>query len=368
MPKVYHYRTYKSRPVLPTAVDGASHYSGKVYPSGRVTLGYVPPRKVLKTDERYEHERDKYEFIQRETWHGEQGLVRDTITRPVGQPAFSTRLVNRSESSQGDVCPKRQYGKHGITRHGRRSVLEGATLLQRRYPRRLGFYTLTCPYSDVSQIYEFNRNIAEIVRQYFQTLKRRHPDDRKFSYVAAIEVQTQRYNDTGIFALHVHYVMPCYEPHTQKFIFTADDLRSIWHHTCSQIVGGDPPVGASVDAQIVRKDAAGYLSKYLSKGTGVVAMIADIAPSQLPKQWWSMSASVRRALAFGVVALPHTTAAYMFAAAERRDADVLVVSHLIRVTVGGVEVSVGAFGILTHQWYRELWMHKTVNEACRKYL
>lgn len=47
--------------------------------------------------------------------------------------------------------------------------------------------------------------------------------------------------------------------------------------------------------KLVRKDAAGYLGKYMSKGGKILEKVKECMPSvALPSQWWGISGDLRR--------------------------------------------------------------------------
>lgn len=275
-------------------------YSGRLFPSGKVTVGRVPPKRIGVEDARYEVERPKYEYYKKQHWHHEAGLVTEYVDT----------LVDGSELGLASVsnCHKpsvRKYGLKGISARGRTSVREGAYLLERRYGRRLGFYTLTCPYTDENSIYSYNQNINYIQRTYFQELKREYERQGcSWSYVSVLEIQTKRFSDTGVPVLHIHYIAPCYQPNTYTWICEADTLRSIWKRCLYNVLGGEVAVGASVDSSVVRTSAVGYISKYMSKGSKEVSFLAEVCPDQLPSQWWSMSQNVRKAIKAATIHLP----------------------------------------------------------------
>jgi len=266
--------------------------TGYMSPSGRISVGALPKPKELKADREYEQDRPVHEYHHRCHWDAWQGIIREERIIEIKPPALgSSSAPNHHKQSRG------RYGLKGITRNGRNKIYEGAKLLQRRYPRRLGFYTLTCPYVDGSRIYEFNRNISEISRRWFQELRRMY--DRKnclFSYVSCIEIQSDRYEESGIPVLHIHYVAPCYQPGTWEWILSATELRYLWMRVCAQVVGGEVDTSASIDAQVVKRSASGYLAKYMAKGYICNEWLSQICPSQLAKQWWSMSANVKSAI------------------------------------------------------------------------
>lgn len=267
-------------------------YTGFMSPSGRISIGALPKPKELKAEKEYEATYTRTSYHQRKHWDAFEGIVSEQI--------IISETPSPLGSSSAPNChnPARErYGLRGITQNGRNKVYEGAKLLQRRYPGRLGFYTLTCPYVDPSRVYEFNRNISEIVRRWFQELRRMY--DRKnckFSYVSVLEIQSDRYEKSGIPVLHIHYVAPCYLPHKWEWILSATELRYLWMCLCNQIIGGEVDTSPSIDAQVVKRSASGYLAKYMAKGYSCVDWVSQICPSQLPKQWWSMSANVRKGI------------------------------------------------------------------------
>lgn len=273
--------------------------TASLLPSGKVRAGWLPSVKLSDRDRVYEHQRihteDDYASYKSDRT-GQYYCYR--FSREVA-PALGLSAVPNYHNEV------RKHGLKGITSAGRECVKESAFLLERRYRRRLGFYTLTCPYVDEESIYLYNKNISYIQRSYFQELKREF--DRKgitWSYVAVLEIQASRFHDTGVPALHIHYISPCYEPGSWQFILDADTLRNIWQRVLCNTMGRVVDCSASVDSQVVSKSAAGYLAKYMSKGGDSFEFLAQNAPDQFPSQWWSTSRNVRKALKECTVVLP----------------------------------------------------------------
>jgi hypothetical protein len=282
--------------------------TGFLSPSGRVSVGVVPPPKILSADKEYENDRPKTLYYKQKHWDAYEGIVSEDKIIEIDTPPLG--LSAESNHHRPDSV---RYGLRGITQKGKSRVYEGAKVLESRYGRRLGFYTLTCPYSDGSLIYEFNRNIGEIVRRWFQTLRRFYEGVKcTFSYVAVLEVQPERYENRGEWVLHIHYIAPCYYPGTNKFILSSDGIRYLWMRELGSLLGIEADTSAALDSQVIQKSASGYLAKYLSKGGGEIEQVAEIAPSQCPKQWWSISANVRRVLQRCTTQIPESIAAWYF--------------------------------------------------------
>lgn len=277
---------------------------GFMSPSGRISVGALPPQKVLKADSDYEAQRPQVEYFTQSHWDAYEGIVSEQKIIQSDPPPLGLSAVTNHHKPVS-----RSYGLRGITQLGKSRVYEGAKILESRYGCRLGFYTLTCPYTDGSMIYEFNRNIGEIQRRWFQTLRRFYESvNCVFSYVSVVEVQPERYEKRGEWALHIHYLAPCYYPGTTQFILSSTGIRYLWMRQCADVLGVEADTSASLDSQVIRKSASGYLAKYVSKGSGDISFVAEIAPSQCPKQWWSMSANIRRVLQRCTTQIPESIA------------------------------------------------------------
>lgn len=274
---------------------------GKLSPSGKLSVGRVPIKKILRSDEEYERTRGKYHFYQRRHWHYQQGLVVENAIRTIEPPGLGLSSVSNCHKDNRVS----RHGLKGISGNGRKIVRESCYVLEQKYRKRLGFYTLTCPYTDLESIYSYNKNIAYIQRSFFQELKRAY--ERKgctWSYVSVLEIQAKRYARTGVPVLHIHYISPCYVPGTYSWILKADEIRNIWGNVLSNIIFPVSSTQASIDAVVIAKSATGYISKYMSKGSSEVAFLAEICPGQLPSQWWSTSRNVRACVRANTCVLP----------------------------------------------------------------
>ena len=317
-------------------------YRGRLHPDGRVTIGRVAPKKISKADAEYESNRVLLSYGVRSHWHYEQGLVKEYYSVEERPQSLGLSSVHNYHSSS-----PRKNGLKGITPKGRNTVRSAAYLLQRRYGRRLGFYTLTCPYTDAESIYLFNQNIAYIQRLYFQELKRAYKRNGcTFSYVSVCEFQPQRFASTGVPVIHIHYCSPCYVPGTWEWILTADEMRDLWGRAVFNAVGVRCQTAASIDAAVVKSSAAGYLSKYMSKGGEEYQFLAQCAPDQFPSQWWSCSRNLKQAIKSTTVELPGAVCSYLiYNNTDNPNCVVHMVSkRLVYTFYGGRELCVGLSG------------------------
>lgn len=290
-------------------------FGGYLYPSGKVSTFYRPRGKTSEKDKIYESTRAKFVCFRRSHWDADRGIVRETLVREE-EPS----TLGLSTPPNCHIQKMRKYGLRGISSKARTFVKESAYVLHRRYPRRLGFYTLTCPYTDEQSIYLYNQNINYIVRSYFQELKRAYEKQGCcWSYIAVIEIQTERYDNTGVPALHIHYISPCYVAGSTSFVLTSDEIRDIWRRVLGNTMGRRVDCSAAVDSQVIYKSAAGYIAKYLSKGTSCVSFLAVNCPDQLPSQWWSCSNNVRMATKMVIMPLPQRICDYYMAGGGNED-------------------------------------------------
>lgn len=304
MPPSYHFSDLKRSSTterrMSSNVPDSRLFSGRLFPSGRITVGFIPKKKISKADDEYESTRQQVTYFERTHYDYEEGIVSEVLERVEKDSSLGLSDVPNYHSTS-----VRRHGLKGLPSTGRYRILEGATLLQRRYGRRLGFYTLTCPYTDERDIYEFNKCFPEIMRRFFQELKREyHRRDSTFSYVAAYEIQEDRLNATGVPVLHVHWVSPCYLSNSWQFVLSSDEIRAIYRRVLCSVVAEISNVNSALDSQVVKKSASGYLSKYLSKGGAILGVLSEVAPGQIPSRWWSCSRNVLQAIKRMTLELP----------------------------------------------------------------
>lgn len=340
-----------SSPVLSafyaTRHEDTTLVSGTLLPSGKIRVGVVPQKVESQSDKEYERTASGYTWDVAE-WEDDNN--RSHVAKFLNEKSASPLGLSAVQN-----CHKQETTRHGlrgISARGRETVKESAYLLERRYGRRLGFYTLTCPYTDPESIYSYNQNIAYIQRSYFQEIKRAYKQKGvRWSYVSVLEIQAERYAKTGVPVLHIHYLAPCYVPGTWKWVLTADALRAIWKRVLANVLGFSRSTNASIDAATVKSSAVGYIAKYLSKGGGEVDFLAQTCPDQLPSQWWSTSRNVRECLARNTVILPQPIAQYLFFKPETDPSEILHILYRTEAYAlwNGIELHVGFSGQMNPQ-------------------
>ena len=247
----------------------------------RITLQEIPPPSYLVE---CFNPSQRLEFLS-------ELAIRQKFQRKLDREDVSSRATPRVAKS--------------LTTRGTRIIRDGAALLEYKYGcRKLGFYTLTCPYTDSSEIQKFNDCYPEILRRYFQELKREYKrQGLSFSYLGVYEVQPGRFERTGDECLHFHYISPALHP-CGKFVVRHEWIRAVYSRIVKAVCGADFRSLPRVDAQLVKKSGAAYLAKYFSKGKlADASTIPDGARAEL-SSWYSVSRNLLTAIRQSRVELP----------------------------------------------------------------
>jgi len=194
-----------------------------------------------------------------------------------------------------------QRGLGGITRHAARTVRNAAFLLEGKYPlKRLGFYTFTIPPVNGTSDYAVGREWAEIVRIFLQSVTRMlAAAGLPTSYVGCTEIQEGRYAKYGGLPLHLHIVVVGKKRINGPWAIHSDQWRALWR---SAIIARCPEFSevsfrASADTVVIKKSAAGYLGKYMSKGAAAVDFVIQEHPELyefLPRAWYNLTNEMRQ--------------------------------------------------------------------------
>jgi hypothetical protein len=112
-------------------------------------------------------------------------------------------------------------------------------------------------------------------------------------------------------------------------------------------VGGNPTTEASIDCQVVKKDAGAYLSKYFSKAVNNLGYLVEIAPCQIPSRWWSSSKNVKDATKKYTVDIPPAVAEFIFYRGGGNPGEILYLRYFryIYAPMGDAEI---CFGLSAH--------------------
>ena len=322
-------------------------FKGTLYPDNSLSIGYVPKKSISQSEAEYKRLYESQYHVYEEPVNDYRGYRKET--RRVFEPGVA--LASISESSK--LSQKRGgYGGKGITAYGQRVLRNGAILLERRYSRRrLGFFTATIPYVDRTALRIIRASWGRITSRFFQEISREY--DRKkteFAYYGCTEIQEKRYRATGDCVPHLHWVAPCYVSHSYEFVTDANWLRRVWNNILYTTVARGmegrvpsiPKDGASIDAQIVKKSAGGYIGKYMSKGTKICDELNEAGYEDLPKQWWFSNKLGKDLYKSSLIAIPSKVAEEIFYYHDDyTKADFFLSVHLVYTVIDNQDRCIG---------------------------
>lgn len=275
--------------------------SARVYPNGEFGVGFIPPRGMSANDRRYEADR-RYAEENAEI-HAD---IEVDESLPEGFKYTRTKVLPvppnlgiGAKLSQ----PRGKYGSKGITGYGRKMVRNGGTVIQNsckgRYNRYMVMGTVTVPSYSPQSMKNINSNWGNIVRVFFQRIKRIYARKRYgFNYVSVTEIQPIRYDVRGEIGLHLHFLFVAIRLGKGKWVLGDNQVRDIWQKSVENFLAeGDKPQSPNYRRDMVSKSCAGYLAKYLSKGAEQVKeVIEEHGEEVLPSQWWSMDSRTRKCI------------------------------------------------------------------------
>lgn len=192
---------------------------------------------------------------------------------------------------------KKPRGSGGITPYGRKMLRNAATLLQQENQHwRLSFLTLTIPRCTLEQYEAVVKDWAEIQRQFQQGLRRRLISrGLPGELLSCTEIQEERFAGSGVPALHLHIVFQGKDRKRASWAVTPKMVRKMWVQILKPRMPSVTDWRAVENLKQVRKDAAAYIGKYMSKGVLAVAAMTDAGLGHLlPSAWWNASFSLRR--------------------------------------------------------------------------
>lgn len=380
-----------------------TQFSGTVYPNKKISIGVVPRKKQAAEDSRYERERvnqpevnygnvsdwlesklnigGKFQSLSENPDRTKNVLVpRDISEHDLQVLHNMDNVKNRDFSAFYDVLPPSEapllvkspqssrkstssYGKNGITLYGRRVLENTALLLQRRYGRRcLGFGTTTLPDMDKDTLKYLLANWGDVVRRFFQKLARITARvGCPFIYSGCTEIQPKRFEDTRLPVPHLHFVYVAKFRVSDGYLLYADEDYTAWNEAVNEVLarGGFLPLMGvcghvgSFHIKSVRKSAAAYVGKYISKGAKEVKAMQEEGYEDFPRQWWFACMQCKKMFKDSLIKLSQDICAMIFYDAESLiESDFLTYMQSVWVDYGGRQYRCGLTGTLGYDAYR----------------
>lgn len=229
----------------------------------------------------------------------------------VSVTTLSDKLINyirRGElsplglSSAGVLQKKLETRKKStsMTKRMARRIRNIGKILQDKYGHsNLSFLTLTVPDLSSKELHKVAMNWGAMVHKFLEWLRHRvKKQDMALEYVYCTEIQPKRLEKRHEYALHLHLVFRGRYGKKANWAITPKQARKEWSRCIGFCIGhGNFCKSALEKLHIVRKSAAGYLSKYMSKGNcGLPKDVEGFSVTSPPINWGGYSRNLSREL------------------------------------------------------------------------
>jgi len=269
--------------------EGTSYPSGRIWPDGSFSLGYVRERP----DERLDVRRPGY------TAPGDEGTAAasplDLRNVPNSDMAPRCPVSAGPEGTKGAKRPEK-YGKKGITGYGRKMVRSVGALIDRFCPHhRVTFCTITMPALPQRERTELARAWPQLVNEIQKWLKRRLQKKGLPEVVLSVsEIQTGRLETHGEAYLHLHLLWLNAPGKAGNWSVDVLNLRAWLEDWLLRRELWSEDSHVNVDTRQVKGEKARYLAKYCSKGTAEIEEFAsEHGWESIPAQWWNVTKQAR---------------------------------------------------------------------------
>lgn len=248
-------------------------------------------------------------------------------------------------------------GSKGLTTYGKRMVRSSAKWLEQTYSKEtLTFGTCTLPELEDVDLQKICTNWGEISRKFFQELTRLLrrlllPEN----YIQVVEIQEKRYSRTGKPYPHLHWICKGRLSRYDAWKLQPKVIRELWNRILSNELNREISSTASTRIERIRKSAAAYLSKYMSKGGAMIAQIASENKFELPTAWYGLNQSLKQTIKGYIQRLDNDNAEVFSSALETLQELGLLWFKPVTVEVTDYqtgytrEIDIGFYGRITNQ-------------------
>lgn len=251
--------------------------SGKVWPTGEFSLGYVRGKVDSRLDDR------------------PAGFMRpDDVFTPDGQEVDRAKPLDLSDAPNSTNRPRR--GLKGITGYGQNMVKSFGALVRQQYPHhRVTFGTLTLPTLDIERRRQIVERWSDFVRESLRWLSRKLMNKGLPPIVCSVtEVQPKRLRSSGEGYLHLHLVWLNIPARSGNWAVDVEDWNAFSHRLLCRLLGAEDVGRVNTDVKPVTGEVTRYLAKYMSKGRQQLAeAMQDWGEGVSPSTWWNMTKPAR---------------------------------------------------------------------------
>lgn len=241
-------------------------------------------------------------------------------------------------------------GLRGITPLGKKRVRSACWMLTKRHGRRrLTFSTVTLPELTMAQMSRVHKEWHRCIEFYRREMRRTLQGmSLSGEIVGVTEIQTERYEKSGLPILHAHFVF-CGATSYGAWAVSPSRHDYIWRKSIENVLGesiGEIPSACQLKA--VTTSAEAYLSKYMSKGSDVIEKVKQSGYTHwLPRQWWNCDRTLTQTMEVETIRT-WRFAGWLVNRSEQKDCDMFHYFKKILVEREGENpLHMGYFGRLT---------------------
>lgn len=276
---------------------GAEALEAKLWPNGEVSIWRPRTFKMPKLVKRTSANMSAYKMS---LFHAmlDPQIEWKTFACALGLsllPIFDKQTGQWIEASETPKPSRTRKGLSGITAYGKRMVRNAAYLLESEGGKaRCIFATATLPDVPIQQMAILHQHWHKLIEYYRLGIRRELQNQHLSGEIVTVsEIQEKRYKVSGLPILHIHSVFVGVTS-IGKFAISTKVHDDIWHRALKAVIAIEASeCTAACNLQRVRKSAASYLGKYMSKGASVVMSVVEKGLGEwLPKHWWNCTRSL----------------------------------------------------------------------------
>lgn len=225
------------------------------------------------------------------------------------------RLINKgavapiglSDSRTLKKMPEKRRTPSSMTKRMARLVRNAGHILQEDFGKdNLSFLTLTIPNLSTSDLHKLAVNWGAMVHKFLVWLRYRvEKYNFPLSYVHCTEIQQKRLENRHEFAPHLHLLFR--GRYGKKFAWAITPLmaRKAWTRCLRAVLGHSNFDNRALEnLRQVRSNAAGYISKYMSKGCCSLPSVFDgFDWSSFSTDWGAMDRTTRKRISDAQIVL-----------------------------------------------------------------
>lgn len=205
--------------------------------------------------------------------------------------------------------PKSRKKCESMTKNMARNIRNGVYLLEEKYGKdNLSFLTLTLPNLSAEGLASCCANWDTMTHNFLKWLRTK-ADKHGYSieYVYCTEIQEKRFTNRGEYAPHLHVVFRGRIGRKSNWIITPKMARKEWARQIKSCTSEFFTTSALENIRRIKKSAARYLGKYMSKNSNCVPQgDRERFTALLHTQWGGMSRQTSRDIRKNTIRLEST--------------------------------------------------------------